>query len=79
MLIKNRYYIVKTNDENLNDILDCCVENSVKELKNSGMGVVKLRLGDKKDYECLKGYPEFNHSEILVELQKKIYKVELEE
>lgn len=79
MLIKNRYYIVKVNDKNVKDILDCCVENSIEELKDSGMGIVKLYLGDKKDHECLKDYTEFNHSEILVELQKEIYKTEIEE
>jgi len=63
----NRYYIVKKEDPNLQQIESLIVGPPTTQ-RNSIDGtliVVKLHKGDSKHYEFLNQYQEYNHTEIL--------------
>jgi hypothetical protein len=63
----NRYYIVASNDPNLNDIIGVSVGElatqrySIDEQKI----VVKLNRHDHNEYSFLSQYTEYNHEQIL--------------
>ncbi len=63
----NRYYIVKKEDPNLQQIESVIVglpENQRYSIDRT-LIVVKLHQGDHKQYEFLQEYQEYNHTEIL--------------
>jgi len=63
----NRYYIVKKDDPNLQQIEAVIVGLPEKQRYSidGTLIVVKLHKGDRKQYEFLKEYKEYNHEEIL--------------
>ncbi len=70
--MNNRYFIIDSNDANLQEIYSYCVEDgsSVRKSTDGTLQVVKLP----KDYvgtpECLSGYTEYDHTGIIIELAK---------
>ena len=63
----NRYYIVKAEDPNLQQIESVIVglpENQ-RTSNDETLIAVKLHMEDHKQYEFLKEYKEYNHTEIL--------------
>ena len=68
-MIQNTYYIIDTNDANLNDILTFCVGdiNTLRKSINEAQCVVKLPIGVDEP-GVLSGYTSYDHSEILTEL-----------
>lgn len=69
--MENRYFTPNTDDPNLSDILDMCVEVALFPLLlDESKGVCKLPLGYKGLPECLRGVPEFNNKDMVLELDK---------
>lgn len=66
-MIKNIYYIVNTDDINIEEILKLSFgEPSTQRYSNDGTKVlIKLPLDDKNDYEILQNYQKHTHLEIL--------------
>lgn len=76
--MKNRYFTPNTNDSNLTNILNVCVENSLCPISIDGIkGVCKLPKGYEGLPDCLVGVPEFTHDGILLELKKVDWFVEV--
>jgi len=63
----NRYYIVKEEDPNLQQIESVIVGLPEKQRYSidTTLIVVKLHKGDHKQYEFLQEYQEYSHEEIL--------------
>lgn len=63
----NKYYIVKAEDPNLQQIESVIVglPTTQRYSIDGTLIVVKLHKGDSKHYEFLKQYQEYNHEEIL--------------
>ena len=63
----NRYYIVKKDDPNLQQIEAVIVglPTTQRYSIDGTLLVVKLHKGDHKQYEFLQEYQEYNHEEIL--------------
>ena len=68
-MIQNIYYIVETNDADLNEILTFCVGdiNTLRKNVTDSQCVVKLPIGEEEP-TVLNGYTSYDHSEILTEL-----------
>lgn len=76
--IENRYFTPNTNDSNLTDILNVCVEDYLNPLSIDGKkGICKLPKGHKGLPDCLVGVPEFTNAKILLELKKVDWFVEV--
>ena len=59
------YFIIPTNDTNLQDILNCVVEKELKPISLAiDLGVCKIENGEEIP-ECLVGVDSFTETEIL--------------
>ena len=77
--MENRYYIVEKTNPQLTEIINCVVENvnSLRESIDTTKVVVKLHKGDTENHPCLDGITEYNHQEILLEMAKPEWIVEI--
>ena len=68
----NRYFIIDSDDVNLDKILSFSVESkdSARENNDKTKCVIKLKDGDHEDHPELSGYTEYDHDGILAEMQK---------
>ena len=75
----NRYFIIEKSNPNYNTIIDCIVgsEETQRESVDGSKVVVKLPLSDVENHECLDGITEYNHSEIIVEINKPEWQNEI--
>lgn len=66
----NRYYIVEANDPNLSDIEQVIVGEPTTQRYsiNGSQIVVKLHENDHSNYSFLEQYEEFDHEQILIEM-----------
>lgn len=77
--ITNRYFFIEASDVNLDSILNVIVgtlDEQRYSLDNTKI-VVKLHDGDYSDYAFLAIYPEYNHEQVLIELQSAEWTMEL--
>tara|TARA_R110000824_G_scaffold395070_5_gene595377 strand:- start:4057 stop:4296 length:240 start_codon:yes stop_codon:yes gene_type:complete len=67
---QNRYYIIDSDDPNLNDIIAVSVGDSETQRYSidRDMLVIKLHKGDNEQYPFLDQYSEYDHNDILVAL-----------
>ena len=73
----NRYYIVKAEDPNLEQIESVAVglPDTQRYSLDKVFIVIKLHKGDSKQYEFLKQYQEYNHTEILKALDNSEWQI----
>lgn len=70
MAHENRYYIIDSNDTNMQEIMNVCageLETQRFNLAKTKL-VVKLCCGDENDYLFLSKYQEYDHKQILLAL-----------
>lgn len=66
--MENRYYIVKSDDNNLDSMVKLSTTESVDELRYSldkTKCIIKLHAGDNKQYYYFKQYQAYTHDEML--------------
>lgn len=65
----NRYFIIDSNDTNLDTILSYSVESKPRENNDKTKLVIKLFEDDHSSHAELANYTEYNHDAILTQMQ----------
>lgn len=70
MTIDNRFFIINADDHNITDIISVIVGDIETQRYNNDLTylVVKLHKGDASDYPFMSQYDEYDHVQILEEL-----------